>query len=46
MVEALVENGVSTLMGLARASTLVEEEILVVRTLEWEGARSIHLQAC
>ena len=46
VVETLVENGVSTLMGLARASTLVEEEILEVRTLEWEGARSIHPQAC
>jgi len=46
VVEALVENGVSTLMGLVRSSTLVEEEILVVRTLEWEGARSIHPQVC
>ena len=46
VVEALVENGVSTLMGLVRSSTLVEKEILVVRTLEWEGARSIHPQAC
>ena len=33
VVETLVENGVSTLMGQVRASTLMEEEILVVRTL-------------
>ena len=48
----VVEGGMSKFLDLVRASTLAEEEILVmipgVKTLnlEWEGARSIHRQAC
>ena len=48
----VVEGGVSKLLDLVRASTLVEEVVLAmipgVKTLnlEWEGARSIHRQAC
>ena len=48
----VVEGGVSKLLDLVTASTLAEEVIMVmipgVKTLnlEWEGARSIHRQAC
>ena len=48
----VVEGGMSKLLDLVTASTLAEEVIMVmipgVKTLnlEWEGARSIHRQAC